>query len=93
MISIAMSDLRAQLKQILESVKSGESYEITQRGEVVAVLKPPATDEENLQADLDFIRAGSHIQGDIINSPLPNEEWGYNDDSNNIAAEPDGTYQ
>ena len=93
MKSIAMSDLRAQLRQILESVKSGESYEITQRGEVVAIIQPPITKEESLQSELDFIRSGSHIKGDIINTPLPYEEWGNDDDSINIAAEPDSTYE
>lgn len=88
-----MSELRAQLKQILESVKTGTSYQITQRGEVVAVLQPPLIAENDLQADLDFIRAGSQVQGDIINTPLSYEEWGFDDDSTNIAAEPDGTYE
>ena len=92
MLSIAMSELRAQLKQILESVKSGKSYKITQRGEVVAVLQPPATSEEDLQSELDFIRSGSTIHGDIIDTPLPYDEWG-DDDSINIAADPKKPYE
>lgn len=92
MLSIAMSELRAQLKQILESVKSGKSYKITQRGEVVAVLQPPATSEEDLQSELDFIRLGSTINGDIIDTPLSYEEWG-DDDSINIAADPKKPYE
>jgi len=38
-------------------------------------------------------KIGSQVQGDIINTPLSYEEWGFDDDSTNIAAEPDGTYE
>lgn len=40
---IAHRDLRNRSSEILRRVASGESFEITNHGEVVAVLSPPGT--------------------------------------------------
>lgn len=39
---IAHRDLRNRSSEILRAVAAGESFEITNHGEVVAVLSPPA---------------------------------------------------
>lgn len=40
---IAHRDLRNRSAEILRAVAAGESFEITNHGEVVAVLSPPGT--------------------------------------------------
>lgn len=40
---IAHRDLRNRSSEILRAVAAGESFEITNHGEVVAVLSPPGT--------------------------------------------------
>ena len=72
MTTIAVSELRANLMQVLEQIKQGAQIQITSRGKVIAQLVP--ADEAQTQAK----RALKHLAedakiGDVI-SPL-DESW------------------
>jgi len=97
MNTITVSELRSNLKEILENVKNGKEYHITQRGKVIVSLAKAAIDEnEEFQNRIDKYRNGGiEINADIVNAPL--KEFDYVDDSlyssppfnPSIAAEPD----
>jgi len=91
MTSLSITELRGNLKEILELASRGMQYEITQHGKVLAVIQAPKAHTDNLETRLAQLRAGSKITGDIVNSPLSDITWDGNDDIN-IAAEPDMPY-
>jgi len=97
MNKITISELRSNLKGILEEVKQGKEYQVTQRGKIIVSLVKPKMDEnEDFQKRIDGYRNGGiKIIGDIVDAPL--KEYDYVDDavygstplSPSIAAEPD----
>lgn len=97
MKTITVSELRKNLKKILEEVKQGKEYHITQRGEViVSLIKANLNEKEDFLNRIEGYRTGGiKITGDIVNAPL--KEFDYVDDSmydnppynTSIAAEPD----
>jgi len=94
---ISVSELRKNLKEILEEVKSGKEYHITQRGKViVSLIKAKVSENEDFLNRLEGYRSGGlMITGDIVDAPL--KDLDYVDDSvydsppfnTSIAAEPD----
>ncbi len=95
MNTITVSELRSNLKDILEEVKQGKEYQITQRGKIIVSLVKANANEDFLNRIDSYRNGGIEITGDIVNAPL--KEFDYVDDSmygfpsNNpsIAAEPD----
>ena len=97
MNKITISELRSNLKGILEEVKQGKEYQVTQRGKIiVSLIKPIMNENEDFQKRLESYRNGGiKVTGDIVNAPL--KEFDYVDDSMynsppynpSIAAEPD----
>ncbi len=68
MESIGVSELRANLMKILNSIRKGESYKITSRGKVVAKIIPPENSSDNAKQKLKEIGKTAVI-GDLI-SPI-----------------------
>ncbi len=97
MHTISVSELRKNLKEILEEVKLGKEYHITQRGEIIVSLVKAKIDNNEvfLQRMESYRNGGIKITGDIVDAPL--KEFDYVDDSvynapphsSSIAAEPD----
>lgn len=97
MNTITVSELRSNLKDILEDVKKGKEYHITQRGKViVSLVKADVNEDAAFQGRIaGYRKGGIAINGDIVNAPL--KEFDYVDDSlykppsfkPSIAAEPD----
>ena len=52
---IAHRDLRNQSAEILRRVARGESFEITNHGQVVAVIRPPSADDVWEAVVADFV--------------------------------------
>ena len=72
MVTIAVSDLRANLMQVLEQIKGGAQIQITSHGKVVAHLVP--ANETLDQAKLTLKQLAENAQvGDMI-SPI-DETW------------------
>jgi len=91
MNSLSITELRGNLKEVLELASKGMAYEITQHGKVLAVIQAPTTHADDLQERLAKLRAGSEILGDIVNAPMADEDLEDRHDYN-IAAEPKVPY-
>ncbi len=96
MRTITVSELRSNLKEILEQVKNGKDYQVTQRGHVIVSLTKAIAISDGFDERMASYRNGGiKIEGDIINAPL--KDMDYIDDSaysitsdyDNITAEPD----
>lgn len=72
MQSIAVSDLRANLMEILKDIEHGTSLNITSRGKVVAKLVPPDNIRVNARNKLEEI--GKTAQLNDVISPI-DEQW------------------
>lgn len=72
MNSIAVSDLRANLMNVLGQIKKGAKIQITSHGKVIAKLVPADESQENAKIELMRISDSASI-GDII-SPI-DESW------------------
>jgi len=97
MNTITVSELRANLKEVLKKIQEGKEYHVTQRGKVIVCMSKAILNEnEEFQNRIKSYRNGGiEITGDIVNAPL--KEFDYVDDSlynsppmnPSIAAEPD----
>lgn len=65
MTSIAVSELRANLMQVLEQVKSGAQIQITSRGKVIAQLVPADTTQNEARETLIKLADDAEI-GEIL---------------------------
>ncbi len=66
--NISVSDLRANLKEVLDLVKKGNSLQITDHGKTVAEINPPMKrSKDKIKKEIEKIRAGSKINGDMVN--------------------------
>ncbi len=72
MTTIAVSELRANLMQVLEQIKQGAQIQITSRGKVVAQLVPADNAQEQAKITLKYLAEDAEI-GDMIN-PI-DETW------------------
>jgi prevent-host-death family protein len=72
MESIAISELRANLMQILKRIESGATISITSRGRIIARLVPPEDKMSEAHVALAELRKTA-VVGDIL-SPI-DEEW------------------
>lgn len=72
METIAVSEFRANMIQILKRIQSGASITITSRGQEIARLLPPEKSMENARAALKELRKTAKI-GDVL-SPI-DVEW------------------
>lgn len=72
METIAVSDLRANLMQILKRIEAGATIVITSRGREIARLVPPDDKASNARKALAELRKTAII-GDVL-SPI-DEEW------------------
>jgi len=75
METIAVSDLRANLMQILKRIEAGATVVITSRGREIARLVPPDDKASNARKELAELRKTAII-GDVL-SPV-DEEWAAN---------------
>ncbi len=75
METIAVSDLRANLMQILKRIEAGATIVITSRGREIARLTPPDDKTSNARKALAELRKTAII-GDVL-SPV-DEEWAAN---------------
>jgi len=93
MKEISITDLRSNLKEVLDHVKQGKVIQITQRGKVIATVNPSIDNDDELafQERLTAYKDGGIIvHEDIINKPM--KQYDTFDDSlydPPIAAEPD----
>ena len=72
MTTIAVSELRANLMQVLEQIKQGAQIQITSRGKIVAQLVPADEAQEQAKMTLKHLAEDADI-GDMIN-PI-DETW------------------
>lgn len=72
MQSIAVSELRANLMNVLKTIERGSSLDITSRGKIIAKLVPPDDSREKAKHVLGKLRKTARIH-DII-SPI-SDEW------------------
>jgi len=72
MISIGMSEFRANMNRILQKVQNGEIITLTSRGTEVARLVPPDFAQATARKELDQLRQTA-VVGDVL-SPL-GEAW------------------
>ncbi len=72
MISIAVSDLRANLMKVLEQIKKGAQVQITSHGKVVAMLVPAKAAQDTAKQELLKISETAILE-DIV-SPI-DESW------------------
>jgi len=72
MESIAVSDLRANLRKVLKQIEHGSSLDITSRGIVVAKLVPPDYTRTLAREKLDILRETAKVY-DVL-SPI-DEKW------------------
>ena len=71
--SVSVSELRENLKEILEDVKSGCSIQITQRGTIIAVIQAQNSDKEEklfLERMKSYKKGSIQIVDNIVNQPL-----------------------
>ena len=72
MTTIAVSELRANLMQVLEQIKQGAQIQITSRGKVVAQLVPADEAQEQAKIALKHLAEDAKI-GNMID-PI-DESW------------------
>ena len=72
MTTIAVSELRANLMQVLEQIKQGAQIQITSRGKVVAQLVPADEAQEQAKMALNQLAEDAEI-GNMID-PI-DESW------------------
>ncbi len=72
MTTIAVSELRANLMQVLEQIKQGAQIQITSRGKVVAQLVPANEAQEQAKTALKQLAKDAEI-GNMID-PI-DESW------------------
>jgi len=72
MVSIGISELRANLSMILQQVQKGEIISIRQRGVEVARLVPPDFAQRSARKELEMLRESATV-GDVL-SPM-DEVW------------------
>lgn len=94
MKTIPISDLRGNLKHVLDMVKSGQAIDITQRGKIIATITPPQADDDEAAFNArisSYKNGGLVIHDDIINAPLIEYDYvtDIDLDDMSIAAEPD----
>ncbi len=70
--TIAVSELRANLRKVMQRVERGEALDITSMGKVVARLVPPENKQEEARKKLKEI-ARTAVLHDVL-SPL-GEQW------------------
>ncbi len=70
--TIAVSELRANLRKVMRRVGRGETLDITSMGKVVARLVPPESKQQEARRKLNEI-AQTALLHDVL-SPL-DEEW------------------
>lgn len=70
--TIAVSELRANLRKVMQRVKHGETLDITSMGKVVAHLVPPEDKQKKARKKLKEI-ARTAVLHDVL-SPL-GEQW------------------
>lgn len=68
MVTIAVSEFRANLMKVLKDVEHGTNINITSRGKVVAKLIPPDYTQENARIKLKELSENS-VLDDVI-SPI-----------------------
>ena len=75
-MKMPVSQFKAKCTQVLREVaEQGYSVEVTKRGEVVAVVSPPAdTAKRDPAAFMGSLRGTATHVGDII-SPVAENEW------------------
>jgi len=72
MISIGMSEFRANMNRILQKVQNGEIITLTSRGTEVARLVPPDFAQATARKELEQLRQTA-VVGDVL-SPV-GEAW------------------
>ena len=96
MSTITISELRSNLKEILEQVKNGKDYQVTQRGQVIVSLTKAVAISDGFEDRIaEYRNGGIQIKADIINAPLRDLDYiddtvyGMGSDYDNIAADSD----
>jgi prevent-host-death family protein len=74
MVTIGISEFRANLNQIIQKVKTGEIVSITIRGTEVARLVPPDFAQLVAREELEKLRATAHV-GDVISPVVDEQNW------------------
>lgn len=68
MQQVAMTDFRQHLPAYLQRVASGERFQITVRGRIVARVEPEQNESEAAYQRLLALRSQSQV-GDLLNAP------------------------
>ncbi|NHQ61236.1 type II toxin-antitoxin system prevent-host-death family antitoxin [Chlorobium sp. BLA1] len=72
MATIAVSELRSNLKKVMQRVEHGETVEVTSMGKVVAHIVPPVDTQKIARMKLKEI-SGTAVLHDVL-SPV-DEQW------------------
>lgn len=71
MLTVNISELRANLLKYLERASRGEQITVTTNGKILATITPPADRKEMAKKRLDELAATAKIKD--VTSPLGNE--------------------
>ena len=71
MLTVNISELRANLLKYLERASHGEQITVTTNGKILATITPPADRKEMAKKRLDELAATAKIKD--VTSPLGNE--------------------
>ena len=74
MISVGISDFRAQLNKFLQRVQQGEIISLTLRGEEVARIVPPDYARTAARKELAEL-SKTAVLGDVLSPVVDSEAW------------------
>ncbi len=72
---ISITELRANLRAVLQKVKRGNTISITDHGSTIAEINPPKEKpNKEVLKEIEKIRLGSKILGDIVSPTVSDDE-------------------
>lgn len=87
MVAVGIKELKAKLSEYVRAAHAGETVLITDRGEVVAVLKPAAELGRSVPGDsADARLAAAEREGALTPAQLPKAGWSWRPGSLGLAA-------
>jgi len=79
MLAVGIKELKAKLSEYVRAAKAGETVLVTDRGEVVAALGPPASRVREVEpSDIEAKLAELERRGELTRARLPKKGWTWN---------------
>lgn len=76
MLAVGIKELKAKLSEYVRAAKAGETVLVTDRGEVVAALGPPASRVREVEpSDIEAKLAELERRGELVRARLPFKGW------------------